>query len=231
MIRTTTTGLILLALVAITTLAFLPLHQAEAHPRPKILSDSWQLDFVYEKPALITVDLPGEGPTDFWYLPYTVTNNTGQELLFVPDVMIYTDAGDLILAPRKVPPVVFTAVKAELRNPLLESPIDIIGQLLQGEDNARDGVILWPAPNHDIDSFKIFVGGLSGETAILDPDGTIIPEKADSNDEADIDAHAARKRAGIVLRKTLVLEVATPGDIETRTSAPVVMRRSQWIMR
>ena len=147
-------------------------------PEPSVVSKSWELGFQFEAPRIISVQRPQDPrPRFYWYLTYAVINQTGDEQLFVPNVWMLTDAGDLLQANRHVPSRVFTRIKEVLRNPLLESPANVVGRLLQGNDNARDGVAIWPVPDHDINEVHIFFGGLSGETHQV----VRITERGDTN--------------------------------------------------
>jgi hypothetical protein len=157
------------------------------------------------------VRLPGEDhPKLYYYMTYSVANRTGEDQLFVPDVWMFTDAGDLMQANRGVAPAVFRAIKQHAQNPLLEEPMKIVGKILQGKDNARDGVVMWQVPDHDVDSVRIFIGGLSGEThEITDP------------------ATGETK----LLRKTLMLEYHSPGDRTHVRVKPFVLKDTQWVVR
>jgi len=105
---------------------------------------------------------------------------------------------------------VFDTVDKSLGNSLLESPVTVVGRILQGEDHAKDSVLLWEAPGADVKWFRVFVAGLSGETTeITDP----------LSGEA------------LLLRKTLMSEYHTPGDIRHTADKPVVPREREWIMR
>jgi len=183
---------------------------ADAYPQPRIVTDSWQLGFDHETPrAIQVVTEAGQPARTFWYLPYTVTNDTGADQMFIPDVRIITNTGELIAAGRDVPPVVFQAIKAERRNPLLISPIEAIGRILQGEDNAKDSVAIWAAPQSDVDAVTVLIKGLSGETTVV--------------------RHPETGR-DIVLRKTLKLEYATPGGTAPGTRR-VQRLDSDWVMQ
>jgi len=158
---------------------------------PRTASPAWQLDFDYDAPKPIAVeDLAGQTRW-YWYLPYTVSNRTGADRLFVPNASVYTDAGQIITANLDVPPAVFRAVKEQLDNDLLESPSQVVGEILQGPDYARDSVVLWPHFGTDVDRFTLFFSGLSGETATVTVPGSDEPE---------------------LLRRTAALEFATPGN-------------------
>jgi hypothetical protein len=182
-----------------------------SYPEPSLVSSSWQLDFSHGTPRKIAVQLPGETvPRLYWYMTYKVTNNTGEDRLFVPKFTIYNNRGEIIQAGRGISPTVFDKIHREQRNPLLESPIEVVGRLLQGEDNARESVAIWPASEDDIDEMRIFIGGLSGETARVED-----PVTGET----------------VILRKTRVLDYATPGADVYRVDKSIALQHESWVMR
>jgi len=186
------------------------LGRAGAFPQPSIVPTSWQLEIRYDHPRALPVRLPGEAaPRIYWFLTYTVTNNTGEDQNFVPEIMLLTDSGDLIRANRNIPPRVFATIKQELRNPLLRSPTEVVGRLLQGPDNAVDGVAIWPMPEHDVNQVSIFIQGLSGETY-------------------EVDDAAGQKH---LLRRTLMLDYSTPGSVEQQPRKPWLFKGQKWVVR
>jgi len=197
-------------LLSVAILIALAVNFAQAYPEPRIVTDSWQLEFDYDMPRVINVVTEaGQPARTFWYMPYTVTNDTGADQMFIPDIRVLTNAGDIIQAGRNVPPIVFEAIKAEQRNVLLVSPIEVIGRLLQGEDNAKDTVAIWAAPEHDIDAATMLIKGLSGETTVVRH-----PETGED----------------IVLRKTLKLDFATPGG-NNPAARPIKLVDTDWVMQ
>jgi len=204
-------GLTVLAAAVVTGAVLVGLApQAHAAPEPAIVSPAWQLDIKYQKPQPIAVkNVEGQWQW-YWYLPYTVTNNTGQDLLLVPEVTIADSTGRIVDAGRGVPASVFNAIKAELEDPLLVRPSNVIGRLLQGEDYAKSSVAIWPAPGEDVDGVSVFISGLSGETTPVTLPGMDEP---------------------VLLRKTLMLRFELPGSPETPENQPVIERGEQWIMR
>jgi len=186
---------------------------AQGFPEPAIVSPSWQLDFSYDRPEPIAV--PGiDGEVRwYWYMPYQVVNHTGAERLFIPEITIADDRGAVLPADQGIPPAVFAAVKDRLKNPHLESAVEIVGRLLQGEDYARDGVAIWPAEGfieRDADEMIVFIGGLSGETA-----QTTNPQTGET----------------IMLRRTRMLRFALPGDFESPERQPVLLMQERDVMR
>lgn len=182
---------------------------AAAYPEPRIVTDSWELEFEFDEPRTIAVERGGETRL-YWYMTYTVRNESGEDQLFVPEAWAATDAGDLLAANRDVPPAVFRAIEEQEDNPLLENPVQVVGRLLQGEDNARDSVFIWPVPEHDVDYIRMFIGGLSGETHDVED-----PETGET----------------YVLRKTLMLEYATPGDVSHTAQKPFIFEGREWVVR
>jgi hypothetical protein len=143
-------------------LAFTP--ESWAAPEPSIVPRNWQLDFTFGKPKPIAVPDVGGEVRWYWYMTYKVTNNTGDDRLFIPDFTIATDEGEMHTAGKGIPARTFDLIKEREKNPLLLSPIDIVGKLLQGEDYARESVAIWPHFRKEPSSISIFAAGLSGET-------------------------------------------------------------------
>ena len=196
--------------VTVVAVALLAIGRASAFPEANIVPTSWQLDFKYHHPRAIAVRLPGETvPRTYWFLTYTVTNNSGEDQNFVPEIMLLTDAGDLVRANRNIPPRVFATIHQELSNPLLRSPTEVVGRLLQGPDNAVDGVAIWPMPEHDVNHVTFFIQGLSGETY-------------------EVQAPSGKTH---LLRRTLMLDYQTPGSIEKQPRKPWLFKGEKWVVR
>lgn len=213
----------LLALSVVLTASIAAAQQA---PQPATLPTSWDLDVRFENPQMIRVNVPGQGMQTFWYVLYTVTNRTGADRIFVPTFTLYTDTGQIIRSGRGVPGRVFQEIRQRHNNPLLMSPTDIAGRLLQGEDNARDGVAIFRDIEPQARAFDLFVGGLSGERAEVKLPVAVTVESPTLEGEFEmIEADA------LTLYKTLNLRFALPGDPASRfTVAPRLVERT-WVMR
>ena len=197
--------------VCVVAAALAPQRAAHAYPQPSLSSPAWQFSFTHGRPAAINVRMPDGGNRWFWYLPYKVQNNTGEERMFIPDVTIATDAGDIrTVSNKEVPLAVFDAIKRKLGNRLLENPMQVVGRLLQGEDQARESVIIWPAFEHDVDLIHIFIGGLSGETQVIQHPVT---------------------EENVTVRKTLMLTYQFPGTGTAVRDQAVVGKGEEWVMR
>ena len=202
------TGLLLTVLV---TLGFAGDRSATwAFPEAAIVNPSWALDFDYDKPRAIAVQDAAGHTRWYWYMTYKVTNNTDEDQLFVPEFTIATDQGDVIAAGRNVPTNVFDAIRRQVKNPMIDSPIQVVGNLLQGADYAKESVAIWPAFVGDIDEFTVFVAGLSGDsTTIRNP---VTGEE-------------------VLMRRNTMLTYKTPGNHASPQGQPVVFVSEQQVMR
>ncbi|MFA7238106.1 MAG: hypothetical protein WC058_14680 [Phycisphaeraceae bacterium] len=198
------------ALLSIIAILCLAASATAGAPEPRIVTNSWQLDVKYGHPRMICVMDENNSPQYFWYLTYTITNNSGEDRLFIPAFTVLTDRGSVIEPNRKVGPLIVKAIQKEQRNPLLEGPVQVIGQLLQGADNAKDSMIVWPVPVEDTNSIKLFIEGLSGEQAV------VLPPDSDKP---------------VTLRKALQLEWETPGSREQLLAKPIEFVKQIWVMR
>lgn len=202
---------ILLLLVAASFLAA----ACGAAPEPSPIPRRWQLDVRPGELRMMQVEHEGE-LLPYFYLTYTVVNNSGEDVLFAPLWEMATDNGDLIRSGREVPLPVVRHVIEQLENPFLESQVQISGPLLQGEENAKDGIVVWPMRDFDVDEIKVYAAGYSGETATIE-----VPDPS------------TKQLKKIVLRKTLELTYNTPGDLDPRSSdaLPLAGGRGRWVMR
>jgi hypothetical protein len=197
-------------LLALFILCCPPPH-VSAYPQPAAVPRAWQFDFTFRQPEPIAfTDLNGR-TSWYWYMTYKLVNRTGRERIFIPEITIATDAGDIITAGRDVPPQVLDAIRTRLGNDLIEAPAQMIGRtILQGEDHAGESVAIWRHFDHDVDHMSIFIEGLSGETTRIDHPLTAEP---------------------VLMRKTLMLEYALPGRPPSPRQQQVVPLGEQWIMR
>lgn len=183
---------------------------AAAHAEPEAVTSSWMFDFTYERPRAIAVEDENGENQWYWYMPYKVVNDTDQKRLFIPEFTIADNTGRIVTANASVPDEVFQKIKERRNNSLLKSPVDVVGQLLVGEDFAKESVAIWPANPEDVDSFKVFISGISGETATI---------------------QNPRTGESVLVRRTLMLSYNTPGNYPTPQNQPVERTDEQWVMR
>lgn len=185
-----------------------PVHAEFPEPSPYPIS--WELDLDYNTPQRIIVTPAGTNtPVAYWYMTYTITNNTDQERVFLPFFELLTADGQVIRSDKSIPGNVFTAIKEREKNEFLEPAVLIGGELRLGEDEARESVAIWREPMPEMGSFSIFAGGLSGEAVtIKDPKG---------ND--------------VILRKTLQLNYFIRGDEVYPGEDEIDVDANLWVMR
>lgn len=75
----------------------------------------------------------------YFYLTYTVTNNTDEDILLAPSFDLSTETGINVVAGRGVPASVTREILGRLNNPLLNDQVNMIGVLRRGVAHAREG--------------------------------------------------------------------------------------------
>lgn len=176
------------------------------YPKPAPVPFRWELEFE-PGPLRLYMDSNGSG---YWYFTYTVTNRTGSDQLWAPKFTLFTDAGEIVESGRNVPDSVTQDLLKMLGNPLMEDQNSAIGDILQGKENAKEGLIVWPAKRLDVNELSLFVAGLSGETARV---------KNPVNGQE------------IILRKTLQRNYLIPGNAVDRGSQPIDLVSQEWVLR
>ncbi|MEL6498680.1 MAG: hypothetical protein AAF937_09995 [Planctomycetota bacterium] len=183
-------------------------------PEPDPLPQRWELDFVPGPLRVISLDVPGEGSRPFFYMTYRVTNNSGEDLQFAPLFEVGNENGDVVRAGSDVPRSVRQSLLTLLDNPLLEDQIQIIGPILQGRENAKDGLVIWRAPNLTTDELAVYAAGFSGETQQVEFQN---PDTGESET--------------MTFRKTYMVRYTTPGTLVGQGSKPLRVVSERWIMR
>lgn len=192
-----------------------------AYPKPAIVpkQNEWTLEVVFDQPQQISVKVPGHAAKErFWYLILTLTNNSGADVDFYPSCDLFTDTFQVLSAGIKTQQLVFKQIKLKHQGkyPFLE-PLDFVDhKFLQGPDNAKDIVIIWPDFDAKAKNIDLLIAGLSNETVVVDH-----PTQTDENGEP----------VKVYLRKTLVLKYAIGGDETLRHSAKLVFKDKSWVMR
>ncbi len=169
------------------------------YPRPSPYPVSWELKFAHATPKRIVVTPASGGvPQPYWYMTYAVTNNSDKEQTFLPVFELVTRTGKAIRSDNSIPAAAFDAIKLREKNHFLEPSYKIAGQLRVGDDQAKEGIAIWPEPDPRMGSFSIYVAGLSGEIAELRDDGGAVMKDKDGQ--------------AIILHKTLQLNYLIRGD-------------------
>lgn len=190
---------------------------AWAAPEPSAIPTRWELDIEPGPLRIATIDIENVGPQAFFYMTYKVVNNSGEDLYFAPTFELTTDAGEAVRGGQDVPMKVTEALLARVANPFMVDQIAVLGTLSQGEENAREGLVVWPANNLKVDEVTVYAMGFSGETRrIVKPDAPI------GEDGQPVEA---------VLRKTLMLVHTTPGQLTGQENRPLTRTVNRWILR
>ena len=191
-----------------------------AAPEPAIIQGPgrWTVEALYEHPQQLVLPWGPNGEQRFWYMIVTVTNRTGMDVEFFPKADLLTDTFQVVPAGRLVPPGAFEMIRQRhaIRYPFLESLAGVDNRLLEGEDNAKDIALIWPDFDRQATSFKVFISGLSNETAVVPH-----PVATDENG----------RPVPVYLRKSLELSYALRGDPALRPQVEVVYKDQGWVMR
>lgn len=184
-------------------------------PEPSAVAKRWQLqaDFGPLRVFSATTD---SGPRTFYYMTYKAVNRSGQDVIFAPSFDLVDSSGSVTKSGRSVPESVTKAILARLGNPLIQDQITILGTILQGEENTKEGLAVWPCENYRPGEISIYAAGFSGETAQVKAPG-LKDEKG--------------KDLVITLRKTRQLMFKDPGELITRGDRPIDSSDAKWVMR
>jgi hypothetical protein len=212
----------LATVVIVSVAACLLVGPVTSAPQPSEASPSWDLDFTFENPKPIVLKVPGsDTPQRFWFMRYKVINRTGQDINFTPEFLLYTDTGQLLRAGRGVPSMVFERIKKIYNAPLLKTQAAMIGKLLQGADNAKQGVAIWPDFDKNAGSFDVFVSGLSGETVRVK-----LPVPIEYEEDGE-----KKTKEQLILTKTRKLTYDVSGEAASRKADSIRLKNKKWVMR
>ncbi|MFO0831430.1 MAG: hypothetical protein U0637_06250 [Phycisphaerales bacterium] len=185
---------------------------AVAAPEPDPVPRRWQLTVEPGPLRVMAVAVGGQAQL-YYYMTYRVTNTSGSDQMFTPSFELADDMGDVQRAGRDVPAEVTKAILTRLESPLLQDQVNVVGMLLQGEENAKDGLVVWPVANNHVRALEVYAAGFSGETRTLD---AFDPETKGT------------KR--VTLRKTLMLRYQPMGLVREGVE-PYSVLEQRWIMR
>jgi RNA polymerase sigma factor (sigma-70 family) len=134
----------------------------------------WTLDFHYQSPRFIRVDVPGAGRRTVLYLWCKVANKTGKTVTFAPGFEVATHAGGKADRVQKAPAAVLEAI-GRVEDPTgHQGLVDLAAIQRQplapasgGPARPRQGTIVgvatWDSEKSDSGTLTVFVSGLSNE--------------------------------------------------------------------
>lgn len=186
-------------------------------PKPSPYPVSWDFKFTHGPLRRVMVDVAGQGRQAFWYMTYQVTNDTDQERIFLPVFEMMLKDGKILRSDKNIPAVVFDVIKSREKIKFLEPYPAIAGELRLGEDQARDGVAIWPEVMTEMGNFSVFASNLSGEAVVF----------KDSKGEPVKDSEGKP----VILRKTLQINYLVRGDELYPGQDRVEELGQEWVMR
>ena len=195
---------------------------AGGYPKPSAYPISWELNFEHSKPTRVVVTPRGsKTAVAYWYMTYTVTNLSDREQTFLPNFEMLAEDGAVIRSDRNIPTEVLETIRIREKARSLESVAQIARTIRVGEDQAKDGMAIWPEPNPRMGLFSIFVGGLSGEATVLKDEAGQVVTKSGSDG----------KQEPVILHKTLELNYHIAGDERYPGHDEVDADGQGWVMR
>lgn len=183
-------------------------------PEPDPIPKKWELEVVPGALRMATIEVAGKTQR-YFYLTYKVTNRTNSDVLFAPSFDLATDDGGVVRSGRDVPAEVTRHIIKDLENAELRDQISIVGTLLQGEENALEGIVIWAASDLSLNEISVFGSGFSGETKVI-----------------QVPARESGKKSDVTLRKTLSLRYSVYGEIVNMGSGEEFeLAEKRWVLR
>lgn len=173
------------------------------------------LDFRFKEPRVMTVDVPGRGRRQVYYMLYEIINYTGEPQTLIPQFTLLSGENFTVHADEVLPYTQKEISKTEDRTGRLEflnsvqiSKYPILPTPRESAPRVVRGVAIWTDvynKSPEMNRFSIFVGGLS--------DGVYEGED------------------GVVRRKTLQLDFKRIGDSGPHKSEQIeyVEKNDPWI--
>ncbi len=204
-------------LVALAGVGLLPLAGASAMllaPEPDAIPRRWQVDVKMGGLRLAQFKQADGSTKAYFYLTYRVTNHTGEDILFAPGFELANGEGEVIRSGRGVSIEAANTIQQNLQNSYLEDQISVLGMLLQGDENAKEGIVIWPANQMHLSEVTVYAAGFSGEVKVQ-------PAKDPKTGES----------VAFPLYKSMMIRYKLPGDLDSHGSEPFAPDETKWIMR
>ncbi len=183
---------------------------ALAAPQPEPIPRRWELQVTAGPLRVASIETPGKGPLPYLFFTYKVVNKSGEDRWFAPSFELDNGDGEIQRSGRDVPREVVDALVAISGNSELLDEIKIQGPFQQGEENAKEGIVVWPCTNLKPDFLNLYLGGFSGETkSVTRPD----------NGQT------------VVLRKQFMLRHQVNGELNPDSQTPIARVEDRWILR
>ena len=197
------------------SLATVPTVSAFHAPEPDPIPRRWQLDYKPGALRMAKFTKADGSSASYLYMTYRVTNKTGEDVLFAPSFELADGQGGVFRSGRGVPLDVAAKIQKDLANPFLEDQISILGMLLQGDENAKDGLVIWPFDNLTASEITVYAAGFSGEVKMA-------PSFVDPKTGQPVQT---------ATYKTSMSRFKTGGDMTKRGTDAFEPYETTWIMR
>lgn len=137
----------------------------EGDGRPSIRARSeaataWQIDL---EPGPMRLFVDSRDGTPYWYMTYKATNNSNSDQRFSPKFELVDDEGRITVSGQGVPSEVSRMLLRRLESPLVEDQNTILGDILIGEGNAKEGIVVFKVTSLASKELFVFVSNLSSE--------------------------------------------------------------------
>jgi hypothetical protein len=162
------------------------------------------------RPGSLTLVTDTESGQAYWVFCYTVVNKTGRTQRFAPRFELVGGDGKVLAAGADVPPAAQRRLQRRMGKMEAFDQFQIMGEVLEGEVNARDGFAVWPAKQGDSKELTLFLTGFSRAQ------------------DTRTDASTGQT---VTLRRTLQRSYSVPGQTDPRVSAEAPLVAEAWIMR
>jgi hypothetical protein len=205
-------------------------------PQPAPRPVAWELEFKFLDPRRIEIQLPGSDHAEaYWYVVYTVTNPGPRSQRFFPWFQIVTEDLRVHETDLGISPLVFEAIRErhKVTHKYLVEPTKVIGAVLSGDDYARESVAIWRNIDLTLNSFSVYVSGLSGELQFL-PNPAFDPKKPEKEVLSTPDGRqreVVTNPERFTLRKTLEIRYNLPGSPAARPDVEPERGAVRWVMR
>lgn len=157
--------------------------------------------------VLMTDEVSGQ---PYWIFTYTVVNTTGKTQRFTPRFDLVTAEGIIMAAGNNVPPEAQRRLQRAMGKLEAADQFQIMGDILEGEANAREGFVIWPASKGDHRELTMYIAGLSRAMDVRTDEST---------------------GQQVVTRRTMQRKYSLPGNPDPRRQVEVPLVSETWVMR
>ncbi len=162
------------------------------------------------RPGALTLITDAPSGQPYWVFTYSVLNTTGRTQRFTPRFELVTGEGIILSAGSDVPPEAQRRLQRVLGKLEAADQFQIMGDVLEGEANAREGFAVWPANKGDAKEMQLYITGLSRAM------------------DREVDPATGKS---ITLRRVLERRYSLPGVPDPRVVVEAPFISETWVMR